>query len=478
MSLNCLGALLNSLCEKCSTKLTCDCCTKKIIIVGQVESERDLGHVREIIQRTNRDLELLTSQIEYGLERLATRITHKEQAETEECKPLTVDLGILKITERYLDKLQAGESDLAERWARLSVACALCEVDLQTKMQNYKALTKHELKALDKKVELVCKYGSHAVVLWKLVRAYEGNLELLCGFRAISPKQAEILNKHLVTPPVGIFERNRFADLELPTKEAFLNAAVVFSREYLKHNESRYEAFTKEDKENDASSLPDLNRSYLSSPAQQAPRILNPLERELSLREKIELFFRSLGQVDLTQDQLDQNLRSSLGILRAQVLGIQCGIDDRRIVEGNLTEKEFEQLSNQANSLHEIDGALCFLFRVLKQSIEEKELLQKPYITEPLIAALKSQIKRNPDFLYMLKRASELAGLKPPYIQIIATLTDFIPPEAKAELNKEFPVIKWLAEKRDKTPSLNGRGSPAISEPPAVELNLDDEKTP
>jgi hypothetical protein len=438
------------------------------VIVGRIPNDADLQFVQNIIQETGRNLKDLTTRIEDHRKQIGNMHFKMPQIErgvaplptgddVDENRAI-VDLGILKVTNYCLEELRENGGDLVEGWARLELAGLLSGVDLHDKLKEKETLTKGEWKLLYYQVDLIKKFGSHAVVLWKLVRAHADNLVELQAIGAISSKQSDILQKKIAKrglTSVGV----KFGELPLAVKKAYLDAAQSFSREYVTLNATRFESMVQDDVANDTLSIHSFDRSNNSSPRLDALNRLDDDFKEDDRQEELNLLFKALGGVEDTTEQQVQDLRNSLGILRARTIAAYLKLDPESV--GYVAA-----LRKGAATLLLLDGSIVHLFSALKETFDLVALKRKPCIRKEILKQLILSTKAYPDFFYKIKKAGELGALSPTFIAILAHVAEGFTQEEKEMFNRLHPLQEWIRIDRAPSPSLPGRNSSRLPSAP------------
>lgn len=458
----------------------CNCSRSNIVVLGTLHGrERALGLVpedeqlgpdrqgsqiadlRKVIDAAQRDLRKIELGLDDKIDALRKVDISLETVDDLRRQQDEVDLGIVLVRDTCLDRLKMADDSPNERWARLDLASEVAAVNLQALLQEEQPLTKDMWKRLHAAVEDVATYGSAAVMLWKLIRAYRGDLEALKEIGAISKQQKKILSSLIKNSEQPFLELRSFERLEKKHQKVFLAAAKFCSRNYV----NLPEFFTEDDCDNDALSMQSWDRAFDSFTRLEGVHALDQEEEKQPEPPNLDAFFMKLGNLEPTMDSETAHNRTALGILRAQVIGLFVGIPAPSILKGTITADKFERLEEYEPTLVSYDGAVYYLFESLKQTIDLNILCREKKLSKQLLEKLALEIKARPQFLYALKKVNELAALSPEDIALIYRVAQHMPAEDAANLKKEYPLGRWFQPERVRTPSVRARVESAAYPP-------------
>jgi len=234
MTCNAIGALCNSICEKCSVGKVCDCSKNQIIIIGKMtpEAEEALKGALHGEKDLQQAVSLVHAQENQSVRRFQTFRIHAEKCEG---KQREICFGIIDAASRCLQLLSANvQLEKREGWARLKAAAALSNIDLESKYGSQEPLTDKERKALGEQVKKVSRLGSPAAFLWKKLKdsgaASPEVLHTMKKTREISKDQFKLLKTFDLRL---VLKKDSFAELDAKAQAFFFSAAAKYSSKYL-----------------------------------------------------------------------------------------------------------------------------------------------------------------------------------------------------------------------------------------------------
>jgi hypothetical protein len=421
-----------------------------------------IGHIQDKVQKALFDQILEQNQ---GLEAIALNLIQQEDGNgvpNFEALKVTrrqisigeidehqqgIQIGLVDVAKGFVGDLR-GEGSVKEGWERLRVASDLCGIDLADRLNQKKPLTRTELERLQSKVQDLMTYGSHAALLWKLVRVHQADSKHLHAIQLVSDKQFKFLSASFDGKRKAISECRSFNELDWELKNVFLKAAKDLPKAYLKKNQDHFESWLQQEINDQELILPDLSRELRYSPSDQGYE-LGPIDgerKERPMGSSVQKLFEQLGGIDLNRRQDDVEQRLSLGILRAQVLALMSDLDPSIVKQGPLTQKFLLALHSSKRNLERQSGAICYLFSTLKETYDPDTLKIKYACSKDLIETIKNRLIKYPELIIAIHKAGELGGLEPRWIYVLSKIAKTMPSVDLLDMNIKYPLEQWIVK--------------------------------
>ncbi|MBS0626389.1 MAG: hypothetical protein JSS32_10095 [Verrucomicrobia bacterium] len=219
MSCNLLGSLWNKFCDSCALGNLCNCSRNTTIIIGQVNPE-SLEQIRQVFDQAGGDL-LTALKNKVELPPVQNRTVTVHTRDDEEQYELPIRIAIMDLAKSCLESIGGANPD-EEAISRFIAACELCKIDLKDRFKLPKGLNKKEVDKIQKKAQLIAKFGSQAASLWELAK----NSDDADAGRRLNQKQVQFFNFIRQDESVaGELHRSHFGDLSPKVQALFLREA-------------------------------------------------------------------------------------------------------------------------------------------------------------------------------------------------------------------------------------------------------------
>ena len=439
MSCAALGSLWTKFCDSCSCSFGkfCDCSKNNVVVVGNTDNPVGAAAIAAILGAPDRDLRRDVQALEerdaeaQQIRRRAVRMQTLDDVEDREKEVLT---GIIDVAKTCLREFGGEEMSKDEKWARFFGAGLLSNLDVQGKYRNKGFLTERERLDLMKEVETVCKYGSAAAFIWKLVKTESckngEDLEKLKRIGAITKKQFEIL--------WDVFQRqgadaaiaaDRFSVLDPALVPVFFRAANEYSsRSLAKIGFVAWQGLPRDMSHSAMNVLPSASQSGVDrrGPDDDA--------KDQGPSEAMRLF-EELGGRGPKERVLQ------LGQLKAAVLCERLGIAADLAA---LSEREIASVRKAAPSLAKTEGAVCHVYYSLKSTKDPLTLKGRYGFSEAAVKRIKEEFSKNPHFFNEINLSQELAELSPAAIGSLWKIAEGFGEEFSAAMNRSYSAADWF----------------------------------